>query len=251
MGKSCSPKEKELGYPRICAHRGVSNLAPENTIPAFDLAVNAGAQEIEFDVYATKDGKLVVIHDYRIEYLSDGVGKIWEFTYDELLKFDFGYKFDEKYRGLKIATFEEVLAKYSKRVIMNIHVKIWDWGFEDDKMAEIISLVKKYDCQEYVYFATGRDEVIVKLKSLYPQFPCAILTDQERPYKDVERAIAVGAEKIQSYHFLFNEDMIKQAKQNGIIINIFKCDDIETAKKYFETGIDCILTDNFMELKIQ
>ncbi|HBF86544.1 MAG TPA: hypothetical protein DDW54_02575, partial [Clostridiales bacterium] len=157
-GASVVLPDDKMPYPRICAHRGFNTIAPENSMPAFGAAVALGAEEIEFDIWSSKDGVLVSCHDDTLDRVSDGTGKIFDKTYAELSELDFGSKSGEKFKGLKIPTFEEILSKFAARVIMNIHVKIWDVGQEDDKMDEIVSLVKKYDCEKYVYFMTSRDE---------------------------------------------------------------------------------------------
>ena len=74
----------------FCAHRGVSALMPENTLPAFASALALGADEIEFDVRLTKDNKMIVSHDDNLERISDGKGKLCESTLDELLALNIG-----------------------------------------------------------------------------------------------------------------------------------------------------------------
>ena len=101
-------------------------------MPAFGAAVAMGAEEIEIDIWNTSDGVLVSCHDSTLDRVSNGHGKIYEHTYEELLKLDFGVKYGDKFRGLKIPTFEEILRSFAGRVIMNIHVKIWDEDFAKD-----------------------------------------------------------------------------------------------------------------------
>ena len=132
-----------MKYPRVCAHRGFNTIAPENSMPAFGAAVALGAEEIEFDVWSTVDGELVSIHDDSLERVSDGEGIVYEKTFTELQKMDFGIKFGESFRGLRICRFEDILRQFASRVIMNIHIKIWDpyYNLKYDKMDEIISLM--------------------------------------------------------------------------------------------------------------
>ena len=113
MEKYLVPNDIDMPYPRTCAHRGFNTVAPENSMPAFGAAVALGAEEIEFDIWSTSDGVLVSCHDSTLERVSDGEGKIYERTYEELLKLDFGAKSGEKFRGLKIATFEDILKKFA------------------------------------------------------------------------------------------------------------------------------------------
>ncbi len=110
-------------YPRFCAHRGLNTIAPENTMPALAAAVALGAEEIEFDLWASKDGELIVTHDPTVDRTSDGHGQIWDLTYEEISKLDTGSYFSPHLRGLRFLRFEEVLNQFAHQVIMNIHIK--------------------------------------------------------------------------------------------------------------------------------
>jgi len=249
-GSAIIPDDAHLPYPRFCAHRGFSTIAPENSMPAFGAAVALGAEEIEFDLWSTKDGVLVSAHDERLERVSNGEGKIHEHTYAELLALDFGAKSEnEWYHGLSICTFEEILQKFAGRVIMNIHVKIWDFEFADRKMEEIVSLVRKYDAEKYVYFMTTSDTIIRELQAYAPDMRACVGWDGNKdPMSMVDRAIALGAYKIQLYTPYFNADTVKRAHEHGILCNVFYADCVELAREYLEMGIDCILTNNYLNV---
>ena len=79
----------------VIAHRGASGYAPENTMPAFEKALEMGAEGIELDVHLTKDGEIVVIHDHTIDRTSNGTGMVGQFTLEEIKQLDFGSWFDE------------------------------------------------------------------------------------------------------------------------------------------------------------
>jgi glycerophosphoryl diester phosphodiesterase len=221
-------------------------------MPAFGAAVALGANEIEFDLWRTKDGTLVSCHDETLERVSDGAGKIKDYTYGELLNFDFGVKFGEKFKGLKIPTFEEILKKFAGRVIMNIHVKIWDQNYENPMIEEIVRLVKKYDVEKHVYFMTTSDEIIKKVMDYAPNLKICVGWDgNQDPMSMVNRAIELGAYKIQLYKPYFNQETVNKAHENGIKCNVFWADDPEEAKKYFEMGIDCVLTNDYLAVKTE
>ena len=74
-------KDKDLAYPRVCAHRGFNSVAPENTMPAWGLAVALGAPEIEFDLWRTKDGVIVSCHDPNLDRVSTGTGMVLNTLY--------------------------------------------------------------------------------------------------------------------------------------------------------------------------
>ena len=113
----------EMPYPRLCAHRGFSTIAPENSMPAFGAAVAMGAEEIEFDLWPTKDGEIVSCHDGTLDRVSTGTGRLSGKTLEELLTYDFGIKHGTRFQGMQIVRFEEILEKLAGRCIMNIHIK--------------------------------------------------------------------------------------------------------------------------------
>ena len=77
-----------MNHPLIWAHRGASGYAPENTLPAFKLAADMGADGVELDVQLTKDNVIVVCHDEKIDRTSNGAGFIRDYTLEELRKYD-------------------------------------------------------------------------------------------------------------------------------------------------------------------
>lgn len=83
----------------VHAHRGASAYAPENTLPAFRLAMEMGADGFENDIHLTKDKVFAVCHDGSIERTSNGTGSIHEMTMAQLKQYDFGVKFSEKFAG--------------------------------------------------------------------------------------------------------------------------------------------------------
>lgn len=233
-----------MSYPRICAHRGFNTVAPENSLPAFGAAIALGAPEIEFDLWETKDGEIVSIHDDCLERVSDGFGKVYDHTYEELLKLDFGAKYGEKFRGLKIPTFEDILKKFSCHVIMNVHIKTLSDTYSESAMKKIVSLIRQYDCEKYVYFMIGNDSVAKMFREYAPDIPLCMGAGNA-PWDIVDRAIALGAKKVQLFKPYFNREMIDKAHENGIICNVFYADTVEEARKYLDMGIDTILTNDY------
>ena len=229
------PDEKNMSYPRICAHRGFSTIAPENSMPAFGAAIALGAQEIEFDLWPTKDGEIVSCHDCTLER-----------TLEELKTLDFGIKFGEKFKGLKIVLFEDILKKFAGQVIMNVHIK--PLSFEEEypieAMEKIVALVRKYDCQHHVYFMLEPDLHIKQFKEYAPQVPICVGHDFNRNQEIVNRAIDLGAQKVQFFKPYFNKEMIDKAHANGIICNVFWSDDVNEAKEFLKMGMDTVLTND-------
>ena len=248
-GASVVQFEEVMKYPRLCAHRGFSTAAPENSMPAFGAAVALGADEIEFDIWSTSDGVLVSSHDSTLERVSNGSGKIYEHTYAELCELDFGYKYSDTYKGLKIPTFEEILQKFAGRTIMNIHVKIWDIGAENPMIEQIVALIRKYDCEKHVYFMTTNDRIIKQVMEYAPDIPICVGWDGNHdPMSMVDRAISLGAYKVQLFKPYFNQETVDKAHAHGILCNVFWADDPDEARKYIDMGIDTILTNDFLKV---
>ena len=238
-----------MKYPRLCAHRGFNSVAPENTMPAFGAAIALGAEEIELDLWSTTDGEIVTCHDPVLDRVSNGTGRIYEHSYAELRELDFGIKHNEKFAGLKIPTFEEVLQKLSRTVIINIHVKIWDFKFKDLMYDKIIGLIRKYNCEKHVNFMTANEACIKDIKEIAPDIPCCLGWDgKETGMEHVDRAIACGADKIQFFKPHYDKAAIDKAHANGIICNMFWSDDPEEAREMLDMGIDVVLTNDYFKV---
>ncbi len=247
-GASVVKNDDQMPYPRLCAHRGFNTVAPENSMPAWGAAIALGAEEIEFDIRSTKDGVLVSCHDNVLDRVSDGSGYLEDYTYRELLKFDFGIKHGEKFKGLRIVKFEDILQKFAGRVIMNIHVKIWDNPEADSKLEEIVALIRKYDCEKHVYFTSGNKDAIKQAKAYAPDIKCCMGAGKE-PWNIVENAIQANAEKVQLFRPNFNREMIEKAHANGIKCNVFWADEPNLVREYLAMGVDCILTNDYLQIK--
>ena len=241
----CLPDDR-MPYPRVCAHRGFSTVAPENSMPAFGAAVAMGAQEIEFDLWWTKDGEIVSIHDSKLQRVSDGTGYVVEHTLAELKALDFGSKFGPAFAGLRILTFEEILKKFSCQTVMNIHLKTLHNTDEYDPaiLAKIVKLIHDYDCEKYVYFMSGNDNLLALARKMAPHIPCCV-GGGDAPWAMVERAISLGCSKIQLFKPYFDQAMIDKAHTHGIRCNVFWSDDPAETEEFLRMGIDTILTNDY------
>ncbi len=245
-GPGTVPTDDLMKYPRVCAHRGFCTVAPENSMPAYGAAVALGAEEIEFDVWTTTDGVLVSCHDPVLDRVSNGHGNIYEHSYEELLKLDFGAKFNERFKGLKIPTFEEILQKFAGKVIMNIHIKIWDIPSLPLMIEEIVALIRKYDAQKHCYIMLSDDNVAKKIKEYDPEIKICLGWDcNKEPLSMAKRGIALKADKIQLYKPYFNQETVDLAHKHGIVCNVFWSDDPKETKEFLDMGIETILTNDY------
>lgn len=247
-GSAIALPESLMPYPRVCAHRGFSKVAPENSMPAFGAAVALGAEEIGFDLWSTKDGEIVSCHDATLDRVSTGSGLIYEHTLAELQQLDFGVKFGESFQGLCVVTFEEILQKFACHTIMNIHIKPMDMEQEypAELVEKILKLIRKYDCEQYVYFMLEPDIHIRQFKKAAPHIPVCVGHLAARPWAIVDRAIELGAEKVQLFKPYFNQEMVDKAHAHGIRCNVFWSDVEAETRQYLDMGIDTVLSNTYL-----
>jgi glycerophosphoryl diester phosphodiesterase len=124
----------------ILAHRGACWYAPENTMAAFDKAVEVGASDMEFDVHLSKDGVPVVIHDDTVDTTTDGSGLVAQMTLAQLEALDAGTWYSPRFAGQRIPTLAEVLERYAGKIGMFVEVK----ANRPELAHEVVGLLKKY-----------------------------------------------------------------------------------------------------------
>jgi glycerophosphoryl diester phosphodiesterase len=156
--------------PHLFAHRGASGLAPENTLAAFDLALESGVAFLETDCHATRDGELVLCHDAAVASTTDGEGTVAELSYAQLSRLDAGYRFSPaaggfpfRGRGLRVPRLAEVLERYP-RARLNVELK-----GSDPALAEpAVALVRKLGASERVLLAAESHPVLEAVRALRP-----------------------------------------------------------------------------------
>lgn len=107
----------------VFAHRGASGICPENTMAAFRKAIEEGAKLIELDVQLTKDGKVVVIHDYTLERTTNGKGLVMDINYERLKTLDAGSWFHSDYQKEYVPKLRELVEILPRDIIVNIEIK--------------------------------------------------------------------------------------------------------------------------------
>ena len=134
----------------VIAHRGASSYAPENTIAAFDLALQMGARHLEFDVHLSRDDYLVVIHDDTVDRTTNGTGAVASQTLAELQGLDAGAWFGKAFVGARIPTLAEVLTHYHGRAHLHIELK----GHTAHLPQRTVDLVRAHGMAQHVTFTS-------------------------------------------------------------------------------------------------
>ena len=241
-GSAIVRHDEIMPYPRVCAYRGFGAIAPENSLAALGAAVAMGAEEIAFDLSFTKDGEAVVAGDSALDRVPNGTGNVWEYTLAELKNLDFGAKYGDVFKGMTVPTFEDILKKLACHCVMNIHLHTDGEGPE--YLDRVVGLIKKYDCEKYVYFTSSEDALLEHLQRKHPEIT-RCCSGGEGKEEIVRRAVRYGCKKLQLVKGSFNRETVDLAHAGGIKCNLFLSDDEAEARNFLDVGIDVILTNDY------
>lgn len=227
----------------LCAHRGAMETHPENTIPAFRAAVEAGAHMIEFDVWLTKDHRMVVIHDSSVDRTTNGTGKVPDLTFSEIRALDAGSWKDPGFAGVQIPTPEEVLKEIPYNVWINIHIK-----GAGELPAMIARLVEAEGRLHQAFLACGTEAARVA-KEAVPGITICNMDRQESAEEYVASTISARTGFIQLLRKSEYKDFagsVKLLKENGIKVNYYGTDSPEELKMLFDAGVDFPLVNDIV-----
>ncbi|MBQ6947541.1 MAG: glycerophosphodiester phosphodiesterase [Clostridia bacterium] len=239
MKEDGGKKMKQLIY----AHRGASFDYPENTMLAFRKAVEQGADGIELDVQFTKDHKIVVCHDDKIDRTSNGSGYVEDYTFEELLAFDFGSYKGEAFAGEKIPLLSQVLDLIKESgILLNIEIK--NRGEKVDGLEEAVSnLVNEYELGDKVIYSSFDHQMLYRLKAYDPTAKTAALYSYS-PYNAFEYMKGLDVYAIHPSHkCLHGQDMCKKALEAGWQVNVWTVDTVEVAAPLVEAGVTSLITN--------
>ena len=227
-------------FPRLCAHRGLSQACPENTIPAFAAAVASGAHELEFDVWTSRDGTLVVCHDASVDRTTDGTGRIAELSWKEIRSLDAGICTGVAWRGVRIPCLEEVLEETDGRIGLNIHMK--SEGPDGATIRRVCDLLTDRALTDIAYLALATESALRTALEYAPDIPRACLVSQGDPSVSIDVAARYACQRIQFGRHV-TQERIHRAHELGLICNLFWSDDPGDGMAYVRNGIDVILTN--------
>ena len=158
----------------IYGHRGASGYAPENTLEAFKLAMDMGADGFELDVHMSADGQLVVIHDETVDRTTGGTGFVKDLTLAQLKALDACNHMDV-YRGAKIPTLGEVFDLIrNTRHIVNVEIKT-DECFYPQIEEKCLALAKEKGVEDRVIYSSFNHHTLIRMRELKPDVKLGML----------------------------------------------------------------------------
>ena len=236
--------------PFVIAHRGSNKVAPQNTLPAFRQAIAEGTDGFETDVHVTRDGRLVICHNYTIDATSDGRGAISDYTLGELKLFDFGSYFSEDYRGTPLPTLDEFLdlVGQTSSELVNIELKKpreRESGIEE----KCVAAIRAHGMIDRCLISSFDRHILKKIKEIEPRLRTGFLypTIDYKTSRFVVNpfiiAKAIKADYLHPMYPVVTASLVKTAHALGMGVNVWTVDDEKTVKKLAALGVDGIITD--------
>ena len=233
-----------LDRPLNFAHRGASFEAPGNTLAAFLFAIELGADGIEFDVQLSKDGEVVVIHDFALEATTDGQGPVREKTLAELRELDAGSWFDPAFAGQRIPTLQEVIEAVGHRLLLNIELK--SASLRDDGLAvEVVRIIEDYHLLDRVVISSFNPLALRRVKQLNPWIPIGLLYAPDNPVflRRPWFRYLLQLEALHPHYSQVNERYMRWAKGHGYRLHTWTVDDPERMWELMQQRVDIIITN--------
>jgi len=216
---------------KVLGHRGGAGIEPENTMRAFKRAMDLGVDFIELDVRMSRDKKLVVIHDDKVDRTTNGNGYVRDLTFEEIRKLDAG-------KGEKIPSLEEaidLLKKGKQRIAIEIK--------EPDTLEGILMIVKEEGLSNKVIIVSFWHNVLKTIKEIEPEIKTGAIF-VGRPVDAVSIAKAAQSELLCLKHKYIDKEVVVECHKNDIGVNAWVVDEIEDIEKMKELGVDIISSDH-------
>jgi len=165
---------EQFPIPILLAHRGDCLHAPENTLPAFEYAIQKGADGVELDAKLTADGHVIVIHDSTVDRTTDGKGRVASLTLEAIRKLDAGKWFDEKFSGTKVPLLEEAFETIGRDKLINIELKNYSTPF-NDLVVKVCELIKSHNNQGQIILSSFYSSNLKVAAQILPEVSRALL----------------------------------------------------------------------------
>jgi glycerophosphoryl diester phosphodiesterase len=229
---------------RVIAHRGASLYAPENTLAAFDLAADQGAEAIECDAKLTRDGAVVLMHDDTVNRTSSGRGAVRRFDLKAIRALDAGSWFDPRFKGERVPTLEEAVRLWARRGLLpQIEIKPCPGRAAETGAAVARAAAKLWP--RHLPRPLLSSFVMLSLQAAReaaPGLPRAWLTGR-LPADWRRRAERLGCVALHCNHKHLIETAARRVKDAGLALRCYTVNDPERAKRLFDWGVDAVFTD--------
>ena len=233
----------------IFAHRGFSGKYPENTMLAFEKAVEIGVDGIELDVHLTKDNEIVIIHDEDIKRTCDGEGLVKDMTLGELRKFDASATFRGQYGFCGIPTLREYFELVKDTpIITNIELKTGVYEYHTIEQ-RVIDMVREFGLSDKIIFSSFNHFTVKRCEEIAPEIKRGFLTG-DWLYDFGKYTAERNVQCCHPWHVSLSEETVKEMHEAGCEINTWTVNEYEDIKKLSAWGVDSLI-GNFPDRMIE
>lgn len=224
--------------PLVWAHRGASGYAPENTLAAFQKAVDLGADGVELDIQLTKDDQIVVIHDETIDRTSDGKGWVKDYTLEELRAFNYN-RTKPEYKHADIPTMREVFELLKPTgLFINIEIKTGVVFYE-----KILALTKEMGMEDRVCYSSFNHYTVTRIHELKPDAEVGFLY-ADGPIDMPSYGVKHGVNALHpALYNLQYDGFVKECKEKGLKLNVWTVNERPYMEMCCQYGVDAIITN--------
>ena len=230
--------------PLVIAHRGASLLAPENTMAAFNLAVEVGAHAIELDAKLSRDGEVVIMHDSTLDRTTDGTGTVRSHTVMELWSLDAGSHFGNSFTGELIPILADVFNRLAGKLLFNVEITNYATPF--DRLPEkVISLIVHRGIENDVLISSFNPVALIMSKRIAPEIPIGLLVRGSTRLL-INRMMRSWI-MYDCYHPAWDrvsQDVIGQERRMGKRIHVWTLNSPEAMINLVKAGVNGVITDD-------
>ncbi len=233
-----------MRHPQIFAHRGARVVAPENTLPAFQKALDMNVDGIELDVHCSKDGQLVVIHDFTVDKTTNRTGKVSNFTATELANLDAGSSLSAAFAGVGIPTLAQVFDLVGNRCRVNVEIKSED-PIGGNQVEPLVAMIQARNLYDQVIVSSFNPITLIKMRWADPKIRLGLLYSDDLPIylRHAWFTPIIQPEALHPDHTVVDAKLIAWAKSKNCAVNTWTVNDVTEAKRLAALGVDVIMSD--------
>lgn len=236
------------GRTLVFGHRGASAHAPMNTLPAFELAAEQGADGIELDVWRSKDGEAVIIHDASVDATTDGTGFVQQMTFAQLRELDAGSHFSPQFAGTRLPTLDEVFEAVGHRLLINVELKSETLG-TDGLEALVVEKIRRHNLARRVIVSSFSPFALRRFRRLMPEVPIGFLYAEDVPRYLRLFMIGLAHEARHPHHTMIDTTYMAWARRQQYRVNTWTVNDPRRAVELRDLGVNAIITDSPGEIR--
>ncbi|WP_026907632.1 glycerophosphodiester phosphodiesterase [Paucisalibacillus globulus] len=226
------------------AHRGSLTEAPENTLPAFQKAIEHGTKAMELDVQLTKDNRLIVCHDHKLtRFNKSATGLIKDYTLDEIKQIDVGASFNQEFEGTTISTLEEVLEICPKSILLNIEIKNIPVLYEGIEKI-LLQKLAEYNRLENIIISSFDHLALKKVQEINPTLPLGMLFHYRILNTwDYAKMSGLNIYSIHPNHVFVDQDFIRNCQNQGYKVYPYTVNTLDRYEELVKFDVDGVFSN--------